>query len=70
MMVGEGNIYDLMGDCLTAEERVTIIFSQMDKDGNEKISTQEFFDGIKKDPQLLKLMPMGKYNYDEKSIPS
>ena len=69
-MIGEGNMFDLMGDSLTSDERVSIIFGQMDKDGNEKISTQEFFDGIKKNPQLLKLMPMGKYNYDEKSIPA
>jgi len=69
-MVGEENMLEFMGDEMTVDERVDEIFSKMDKDGNCQISTDEFFEGIKKDPKLLKLMPMGQYKFDEKSIPS
>ena len=69
-MVGEENMLDFMGDELTVDQRVEMIFQKIDQDGNEKITTEEFFEGVKKDPKLLKLMPMGQYKFDEESVSS
>jgi len=68
-MVGEENMPDFMGE-MTVDQRVDEIFSLMDEDGNDQISTEEFFEGIKKDPKLLKLIPMGGYSVDENDVKS
>jgi Ca2+-binding EF-hand superfamily protein len=38
------------------QQRSDAIFTQMDKDCDDNLSLEEFIDGVKKDPHIMKVM--------------
>ena len=48
-----------MPDQLTAAERAELIFSKMDKDGDEHVTAEEFTLAAKRDPSLTMLFQLG-----------
>jgi len=57
-MLGE-NTAEVLTDGLTPEQRTERIFSQMDKDGNDVITLEEFKLAARNDPSLMSLMQIG-----------
>jgi len=49
----------MMPDNLTAAERAELIFSKMDKDGDEHVTAEEFTLAAQKDPSLTMLFQLG-----------
>ena len=59
-MLGEKATEEVLTDGLSAEERTDRIFEQMDKDGDQKISLEEFEKAAFEDPSLMQLMQIGQ----------
>ena len=55
-MIGENKIAEMASDELSPQQRVDDLFQRVDKDGNQKITLQEFKQAAKDDPSLVMLL--------------